>query len=94
MTRRTPTELRRFVMLRPDVEAVLERCGRETFDLILADVHGNWTRWVVVSPEEARAYCEELGIPMHEGWEDGARVTQRMNRRDHWNEPGGQQRAL
>lgn len=93
MIRGTPTELRRFVMLRHDVEAVLQRCGKDTWDLVLVDVDGNWTRWVFVARDQAEAACRELGIPMHEGWE-GGRIPQRMNRRDHWNVPGGQRRAL
>jgi hypothetical protein len=36
--------------------------------------------------------AEDLGVPLHHGWD--ARMTQRMNRRDHWGEPGGQRRAL
>jgi len=88
----TPAELRRFVQLRPDVEAVLQRCGRETFDLLLIDLEGNWTRWVFTSPEQARAVAADLEVPLHEGWDD--RMAKRLNRRDHWNEPGGQRRAL
>jgi hypothetical protein len=79
-------------MLRSDVEAVLQRCGRDTWDLVLIDVDGSWTRWVFVSREAAEAAAEDLGVPLHEGWD--ARMTQRMNRRDHWGEPGGQRRAL
>jgi hypothetical protein len=88
----TPTELRRFAMLRSDVEAVLQRCGRDTWDLVLIDVDGNWTRWVFVSRAAAEAAAEDLGVPLHDAWD--ARMTQRMNRRDHWGEPGGQRRAL
>ena len=89
---RVPAELRRFVQLRPDVEAVLQRCGLDTFDLLLIDVSGNWTRWVFSSKEAAEAVVEELGIPMHRGWNE--RMARRMNSRDHWNEPGGTRRAL
>jgi hypothetical protein len=89
---RTPAELRRFVQLRPDVEAVLQRCGRDTFDLVLIDSEGNWTRWVMPSEELAEAVAEDLEIPLHKGWND--RMTKRMSRRDHWNVPGGQRKAL
>jgi hypothetical protein len=89
---RVPTELRRFVQLRPDVEAVLQRCGRETFDLLLIDLDGNWTRWVFTSDRVAREAATDLGVPLHEGWDD--RIARRMNGRDHWNDPGGQRRAL
>ena len=92
MSGRTPTELRNFKLLRPDVEAVLQRCGLDTYDLLLIDYQGNWTRWVFSSEEEATAVAEDLEVPLHHGWDD--RMTRRMNKRDHWNEPGGQRRAL
>jgi hypothetical protein len=89
-----PSELRRFVQLRPDVEAVLQRCGADTFDLVLIDLDGNWTRWVFPSREVAEAVASDLEIPLHMGWEEDDRMARRMNKRDHWNEPGGQRRAL
>ena len=55
MAVRTPAELRTFVLLRPDVEAVLQRCGLDTYDLLLIDLDGNWTRWVFPSEEAAAA---------------------------------------
>ena len=35
------------------------------------------------------------GLPElhHDGWDD-ERMARRMNKRDHWNVPGGQKRAL
>jgi hypothetical protein len=87
-----PSELRRFVQLRPDVEAVLQRCGRDTFDLLLIDLDGNWTRWVFPSEGLAEAVAADLDVPLHREWDD--RMTRRMNKRDHWNSPGGQRRAL
>jgi hypothetical protein len=89
---RTPSELRKFIVYRSDVEALLQRCGLDTYDLLLIDVDGNWTRWVFSSEEEAVAVADNLGVPLHRGWDD--RMTRRMNKRDHWNEPGGQKRAL
>ena len=88
----TPLELRRFAQLRSDVEAVLQRCGLGTYDLVLIDAQGNWTRWVFTSEEAAEAVAGDLEVPLHRGWDD--RMAKRMNRRDHWNEPGGQKRAL
>jgi hypothetical protein len=79
-------------MLRPEVEAVLQRCGLDTYDLVLVDVEGNWTRWVFSSEEEAVAVARDLGVSLHRGWDE--RMARRMNRRDHWNVPGGQRRAL
>jgi len=92
MRARTPSELRRFVLGRPSVEAVLQRCGIETYDLLLIDMDGNWTRWVFTSDDAARAVADDLDVRLHEGWDD--RMARRMNRRDHWNQPGGQRRAL
>jgi hypothetical protein len=88
-----PGQLRQFALLRNDVEAVIQRCGRNTVDCVLVDVEGNWTRAVFPSREVAEAVCRDLEIPYHDGWSD-ARMVQRMNRRDHWGEPGGQRRAL
>jgi hypothetical protein len=88
-----PSEARRFATLRPDVEAVLQRCGLDTYDLVLIDVDGNWTRAVFPSEGEAEAAAGLLSVPIHQGWDD-ERLAKRMNRRDHWNEPGGQKRAL
>jgi hypothetical protein len=89
---RTPTDLRTFVTHRQGVEAVLQRCGIDTFDLLLIDVDGNWTREVFPSTEVAEAVAGDLGVPLNRGWND--RMSKRMNRRDHWNDPGGQRRAL
>jgi hypothetical protein len=80
------------VLLRPSVEAVLQRCGIETHDLLLIDMDGNWTRWVFSSEDAARAVAGDLEVPLHEGWDD--RMARRMNHRDHWNQPGGERRAL
>ena len=85
-------ELKRFVALRTDVEAVLQRCGLRTYDLVLVDPEGNWTRWVFTSEEAATTAADDLGVPLHRGWDE--RMARRMNRRDHWNEPSGQKRAL
>lgn len=92
MRARTPSELRTFALLRPDVEAVLQRCGLDTFDLLLIDLDGNWTRWVFPSEDVAVSVADDLEVSLHRGWDE--RMTKRMNRRDHWNVPGGQRRAL
>ena len=90
---RVPSELMAFKVERPDVEALLQRCGLNTYDLLLIDLDGNWTRWVFPSKEAAEAVAGQLEVPLHLGWDD-VRMTQRMNKRDHWNAPGGQRRAL
>ena len=93
MPRRAPSALRDFAKLHPEVEAVLQHVGRRTWDLLLVDVEGNWVRDEFESEEAAEATCSELGIAIHRGWAD-PRITRRMNARDHWNDPGGQRRAL
>jgi len=94
MRRGAPSELRRFAALHPDVEAVLDRCGRDTFDLVLIDSAGAWTRWVLGSAAEADALARGLGVPLHHGWEEDPRMARRMNRDDPWSEPRGTRRAL
>ncbi len=89
----TPGELRRFVTLHADVEAVAQRCGADTFDLVLVDLEGAWTRWVFPSQEAAEWVAGDLGVPLHHGWDD-ERLTLRMNRGDPWNTPSGRRRAL
>jgi hypothetical protein len=86
-------ELRRFVEGREGLDAVIQRIGLETWDLLVIDGEGNWTREVFTSEEECKAAADTLGVRVHEGWDDEA-IAKRMNRRDHWNDPGGQRRAL
>jgi hypothetical protein len=88
-----PNDFREFARLRQDVEAVIQRIGHNTWDCVLLDVDGNWTRAVFFTEEQAQDACRELEVRWHEGWED-ARLARRMNRRDHWGQPGGQRRAI
>jgi hypothetical protein len=88
-----PADFRKLAMVGNEPEAVIQRCGLDTWDAVLIDVSGNWTRAVFPSKEHAEEACRELGIRFHDGWDD-PRVARRMNRRDHWGEPGGQRRAL
>jgi hypothetical protein len=81
-----------FVAARRDVEAVVQRIGAGTFDLILIDGEGSWDRWVLPSAEAAIAAAAALGVPAHDGWSDD--LARRLNRRDEWNTPGGRRRAL
>ena len=90
---RVPHDLRHFAIVQPEVEAVCQRIGRETWDLLLIDVKGNWTRGVFQSKEQCEQAARQLDVPFHDGWDDD-RMAKRMNKRDHWNEPGGQKRAL
>ena len=93
MTGKISTSTRRFVAGRTDVDAVIQRIGRETWDLLLVDQEGNWTREVMASEQQCKVAAEELGATIHLGWDDES-IAKRMNRRDHWNDPRGQKRSL
>jgi hypothetical protein len=88
-----PVRLRRFAALHPQVEGIVQRCGRATFDIVLLDVRGDWDRAVVGSEDEARAIGRDLGVRLHDGWNDG-RLARRMNALDAWSAPEGRRRAL
>ncbi len=90
---RAPNRLRDFVMLHPQVEAVVQHVGLRTWDLLLVDATGLWVREEVPSPEDAEAVCADLGIRLNRGWDD-PRLARRMARRDHWATHDGQRRAL
>jgi hypothetical protein len=93
VTERIPPDVRRFADERQDVAGVVQRIGLDTWDLLLIDPEGNWTRLVTTSKESAEAAAKELGAELHDGW-DSDELAKRMNRRDHWNVPGGQRRAI
>ena len=93
MTARPAGRLVDFVKLRPEVEAVLQHVGRQTWDLLLVAVDGTWTREVYPSGEAAEEACRALGVRLHHGWDD-PRMARRMSARDHWSTPDGQRRAL
>jgi hypothetical protein len=90
---KVPAELRRFAAGHDAVDAVIQRIGLDTWDLLLVDGEGNWTRAVYLTKEQCQEVAEQLGVTVHDGWDDEG-IAKRMNRRDHWNEPGGQRRAL
>jgi hypothetical protein len=85
-------DLRSFVSLHPEVEAILQHVGLRTWDLILLDVTGLWIREEFGSEEEARGAAAALGVRLEEGWGD-PRLVRRMRLRDHWSTPDGQRRA-
>jgi hypothetical protein len=93
VSREPSADLRRFAEGRTGLDAVIQRIGLDTWDLLVIDGEGNWGRDVFTSEEECKAAAEALGATIHEGWDDEA-LAKRMSRRDHWNEPGGQRRAL
>ena len=87
-----PSALREFAKLRPEVEAVLQHVGRDTWDLVLIDVTGRWVRDEFETVEAAEAAAKALGVRMHRGWDD-PRLARRMAARDHWSSADGQRRA-
>lgn len=93
MSPRASGRLIDFVKLRPEVEAVIQHVGRETWDLVLISVDGTWVREEFPSVETAEAVASGLGVRSQRGWDD-PRMARRMNARDHWNTPDGQRRAL
>ncbi|HEY7280186.1 MAG TPA: hypothetical protein VID47_01225 [Actinomycetota bacterium] len=92
MSEKIPDDVRRFVSGR-EVDAVVQRIGLDTWDLLLIDASGDWTRWVTVTKESAEAAARELGATVHDGW-DADELAKRMNRHDDWTEPGGHRRAV
>ena len=88
----TPSALREFVKLHPEVEGVVQHVGLRTWDLILIDVTGLWVRDEFETAEHAEAAGRDLGIRVHPGWDD-PRMARRMGSRDHWGSPDGQRRA-
>jgi hypothetical protein len=93
VSERIPEDVRRFVAGRDGVDAVVQRIGHDTWDLLLIDGDGSWERMVTASKEAAEAAAGELGAEVHDGW-DADELAKRMNRRDEWNDPGGRRRAV
>ena len=85
-------EIRRFAKGRAGIEAVVQRIGHETWDLVVVDGDGAWDRWVFDSQAGARAAAEAAGASAHDGWTD--ELAQRVTHRDEWRTPGGTRRAL
>jgi hypothetical protein len=90
---RASNRLRDFVGRHREVEAVVQHVGLRTWDLLLIDVTGLWIREEVHSEEQAAAVCRDLRVRLNRGW-DEPRLARRMAKRDHWNTPDGQRRAL
>ena len=89
---RPAREAKRFAQVHGSVDAVVQRIGHETWDLILIDREGAWDRWVFASKDGATTAGEGAGATVHEGWTD--ELSQRVTRRDEWRAPDGTRRAL
>jgi hypothetical protein len=87
-----PKDLRRFLDGRSDVEAVVQRAGHKTYDMVFVDGAGEWTHWVVESNDAAAALAEAAGVPLHDEWTDT--LSRRVNDSNPWANPNGQHRAL
>jgi hypothetical protein len=85
--------LREFVKLHVQVEGVVQHVGLDTWDLLLVDATGLWVRDVYPSEEAALRAAAQLGVRVHDGWDD-PRIGRRIQARDQWASPGGQRRAL
>jgi hypothetical protein len=88
---RRADEARAFAKSHGTVEAVVQRIGKDTWDLILVDTDGAWDRWVFESKEDAEGAAGSAGATVHVGWTD--ELSQRVTRRDEWRTPGGTRRA-
>lgn len=64
---------RAFAASRPGVEAVVQRIGLRTAQVVLVAGNGEWTRVVVPSVDEGRALCSALGIEARDAWTDPVR---------------------
>ena len=62
-----------FAQSRPGTEAVTQRIGAHSAQVILVAPSGEWRREVVGSLEEARALCERLGLAHYDTWPDALR---------------------
>jgi len=86
-----PRDLQRFLDGREGVEAVLQRTGHATYDVVFVDGAGEWTHWVVASPDAARALAEAASVTLHDGWSE--ELSRRMSEHDPWADPHGLRRA-
>ena len=92
MSERPSRDLRRFASAGRALDAVVQRVGRDTFELILIDEKGDWTPAVFGSEDEARAAAEALGATVYQGWTED--LSKRVGGRNAWASPDGKRRAL
>jgi len=65
-----------FVASHPGVEAAVMRIGLNSTQVVFVAPSGEWLRFVVGSPDEARELCLHLAVEAHDGYPDDLR--QRM----------------
>jgi len=70
-----------FSQSRPGTEAVTQRIGARSAQVILVAPSGEWLREVVASLEEAHALCERLGLAHHDTLPEGLRRAMTSYRR-------------
>ena len=92
MTGSASRDAKRFAEVHGPLDAVLQRVGRRTFELILIDSRGEWIPTVFDSEEVARAAAGELGATLHEGWSED--LAHRVGGRDAWASVDARRRAL
>ncbi len=78
---------------REDVDAILQRCGVDTYDLVLVAPDGEWTRAVFTSKEAAEEAARTLGAFLHDGWDEET-LAKRFSHDDPWNTKKGRRRAV
>ncbi len=93
MSNRISPHLREFASSHTDVEAVVQRTGDATWDLIAVDPDGEWQRGVFLSKEAAIEAAGALGFGRIDSWEEGD-LAKRANSSDAWSSPSGKRRAV
>ncbi len=84
--RDAPEDMARFLRTHSGVEAIIQRIGNRSAQLIFIGETGEWLRWVVPSTAEARNLCRKLEVEAHGGWPDHLRRRINAYRRspDDW----------
>jgi hypothetical protein len=88
-----PHALRDLAEADPEIEALIQRSGDATWDLIAVGSSGDWQRGVFLTREAAADAAGELGFKLVESWEDGE-IAKRVNSLDAWSSPIGKRRAV
>jgi len=70
-----------FSQSRPGTEAVTQRIGARSAQVVLVAPSGEWLREVVASLDEAHALCERHGLAHHDTWPDALRRAMASYRR-------------